>query len=69
MLAKTNKNAPRPVWTLSKLADSFVQSSDKNVLKEQPNSISTGRNMEEIVRNWTTPRNKHESQLWLFDDI
>jgi bifunctional non-homologous end joining protein LigD len=69
MLARTNRNAPRPVWTLSKLADSFVQSSDKNILEEQPNSISTGRNMEGIVHNWTTPRNKHERQIRFFDDI
>jgi bifunctional non-homologous end joining protein LigD len=68
MLARTNRSAPRTVWVLSKLADSFVESAiGKSILEEQPNSIRSGRNMEEIVRDWTTPRNKHERQIKLFD--
>lgn len=70
MLVRTNRNAPRTVWTLSKLADSFAESATgKSILKEQPNSISTGRTMEEIVREWTKPRNKHLRQTKLFDEI
>jgi len=69
MLAKTGRNAPRSVWTLSKLSDSFAQSAvGKNILKEQPNSIQSGRKMEQIARDWTTPRNKHEHQRKLFDE-
>jgi bifunctional non-homologous end joining protein LigD len=69
-LARTNtpKNAPRPIWTLSKQAASFAASlADKCVLEEQPNSISTGRTMEEIVRDWKKPKDKHERQTKLFN--
>ena len=69
MLAKTNRNAPRPVWTLTKLADSFAgRTTDKSILEEQPNSISSGRTMEEIVRDWTRPKNKYTRQTKLFDE-
>ena len=68
MLAKTNRNAPRPVWTLTKLTDSFAGSTtDKSILDEQPNSINSGRTMEEIVRDWTKPKNKYTRQTKLFD--
>lgn len=70
MLARTDRNAPRPVWTLSKLADLFAESSiDKIILEEQPNSIKSGRNMEEIVRDWTSPKSKYIGQTKLFDNI
>lgn len=69
MLARANRNAPRPVWTLSKLADSFAESTtDKSILEEQPNSINLGRSMEEIVRDWTRPENKYTRQTKLFDE-
>jgi len=69
MLSRTNTNAPRPVWTLSKLADVFAESTtDKSILEEQPNSISSGRSMEEIVSDWATPRNKNQRQTKLFDE-
>jgi bifunctional non-homologous end joining protein LigD len=70
VLARTNRNAPRPIWTLSKLADSFAEtSSDQCLLKAQPNSIRSARTMEQIVRDWTEPRNKYERQAKLFDEI
>jgi bifunctional non-homologous end joining protein LigD len=72
MLTRTNaaRKAQRPIWTLSKLSDSFAASkASKSVLEELPNSISTGRNLEEIVRDWTSPRNKQERQARLFDTI
>jgi bifunctional non-homologous end joining protein LigD len=68
MLARTNRYASRPLWMLSKLADSFAERTDKNILEDQPRSIRSGRSMEEIVRDWTTPRNKHERQIKLFDE-
>jgi bifunctional non-homologous end joining protein LigD len=70
-LARTNSatNARRSIWTLTKQADSFAESNvDKCILEEQPNSISTGRTMEEIVRDWTRPKNKYERQTKLFDE-
>jgi bifunctional non-homologous end joining protein LigD len=72
MLARMNgaRNAPRPIWTLCKQADSFAGSSaGKCVLEEWQNSISTGRTMEQIVRDWTRGNDKYERQTRLFDEI
>jgi bifunctional non-homologous end joining protein LigD len=67
---KSARNASRPIWTLSKQADSFAESRiDKCVLEERPNSVSTGKTMNEIVRDWTRPKNKYERQTRLFDEI
>jgi bifunctional non-homologous end joining protein LigD len=69
MLARTNsaRNAPQPVWTLCKQVDSFAgKDGDMCVLKERPNSVATGRTMEEIVRDWTTPKDRYELQTKLF---
>jgi len=69
MLARTNRNASRTVWTLAKLADRFIESTpDKSILEEQPNSIKSGGTMEEIVRDWATPKNKYARQTRLFDE-
>lgn len=70
-LARTNsaRNASRPIWTLSKLADSFAESANKNILEEQPNSVTTARTIEEIVRDWTRPKTKRERQTKLFNDL
>jgi bifunctional non-homologous end joining protein LigD len=69
MLARTNsaRNSTRPIWTLCKQIDSFAgKYVDMCVLKEQPNSVATGRTMEEIVRDWTRPKDKYKLQTKLF---
>ena len=64
----TAGNASRPVWTLCKCADAFAESyTCKCVLEDRPNSISTGRILEEIVWDWTRPKDKHQGQIRLFD--
>jgi bifunctional non-homologous end joining protein LigD len=53
-LARTNgaRNAPRPIWTLCKEADSFARSrADKCILEERPNSINKGKRVVPTV--WT----------------
>ena len=70
-LARINSagNAPRPVWTLCKQADSFAESpADKCILERLPNSV-TGRTMREIVQDWTRPRDRYKRQIRLFDDV
>jgi bifunctional non-homologous end joining protein LigD len=63
-------NASRPIWTLCKQADLFAESrADKCILEEQPNSVSTGRTMQEIVRDWTRPKDRYERQTRLFGQI
>jgi len=72
MLARTNDstNARCPIWTFCKQPDSFAGSrADKCVLEAWPNSISTGRTMKEIVRDWTIRKDKHERQTKLFDEV
>lgn len=71
-LARVNsqKSGPRSVWTLCKRPDSFAAGhAGQCILEEWPNSISTGRNMEEIVRDWIRPKNKHQQQTRLFDEL
>ena len=61
-------NASHSIWTLCKCADAFAESrSQRCVLVEMPNSISTGRTIEEIRRDWFSPKNKHQHQMKLFD--
>ena len=70
-LARINSagNTSRPIWTLSKQADLFAERrADKCVLEARPNSISTGRTMEQIVQDWTTHVNKYEQQIDLFNE-
>ena len=73
MLARINsarKCAHGPSGHSRKQADSFAESRlDKCVLKERPNSVSTGRTMSEIVRDWTRPKNKYKRQTRLFDEM
>jgi bifunctional non-homologous end joining protein LigD len=60
-------NASRPIWTFCKQADLFAKSrTDKCILEERPNSVSTGRTMREIVRDWTRPKDRYERQTRLF---
>jgi bifunctional non-homologous end joining protein LigD len=69
VLAKTNitRNA-RSVWTLSKCPDAFAESyRNRCVLLERPNSIRTGRTLEEIARDWVRPKDKYKQQMKLFD--
>lgn len=57
----------RSLWMLCKHDDEFAQRwMGRCILQEQPNSI-TGRTMEEIEREWSFPRNRHERQAKLFD--
>jgi bifunctional non-homologous end joining protein LigD len=58
-----------PVWTLCKCDDAFAQShTRKCILEEMPNSISTGRTMQEIVQDWNRPKDRHRLQMKLFDE-
>jgi len=63
------RSALRTIWTLCKEADSFAETrAGKCILEEWPNSVSTGRTMEEIIRDWTNPKDKHERQTRLFNE-
>jgi bifunctional non-homologous end joining protein LigD len=57
-----------PEWTLCKCDDVFAEGDSKKcILEEMPNSISTGRTMDEIKRDWTSPKDKYQRQMKLFD--
>lgn len=64
----TTQNA-QLVWMLCKNADAFAETPIcKSVFEKRPNSIKTGRGMEEIVRDWTRPKGNDLSQMRLFDE-
>ena len=57
----------RSIWTLHKHADWFAESYAAGfVLEGWQRSAITGRTMEEIVRDWTNPPDKHKQQMRLF---
>jgi bifunctional non-homologous end joining protein LigD len=61
----TTKNG-HPVWTLCKHADAFAETHIHRHLSAQwLNSVSTGRTMEQIVRDWTRRKN-NPGQMELF---
>jgi bifunctional non-homologous end joining protein LigD len=68
-LIRTNSTQNgRPIWQLSKYPDAFAESyRNRCILVEQPNSISTGRSLDEIDRDWKNPKDKHAGQMKLFD--
>ena len=66
--ASTLGSVWHPKWTLCKCDDAFAQShTHRCILEEMPNSISTGRTTDEIKRDWTSPKDKHQRQMRLFD--
>jgi len=69
ILTRTNITSnTRHIWKLGKYPDAFAERyAHRCVLVERPNSISTRRTLEEIARDWTRPRDKHQGQMKLFD--
>jgi bifunctional non-homologous end joining protein LigD len=60
--------ASRAVWELVKELDSFARDERAgNILEEAPNSVSTGRTLEEIERDWRQGKPKREEEPTLFD--
>ena len=58
----------KPVWRLTKEQDSFARSeSARSILEEAPDSVSTGRTLEEIAESWNRGKKEHKSQGRLFD--
>jgi bifunctional non-homologous end joining protein LigD len=68
-LTRTNiTRNERPILRLCKYPDSFAESyRNKCVLEEYPKSVSSGRTIDEIARDWIRPKNKHEGQMKLFE--
>ncbi|HSS97120.1 MAG TPA: DNA polymerase ligase N-terminal domain-containing protein [Terriglobales bacterium] len=64
----TTESVWHPTWTLCKCDDPFAQSqTNKCILEEMPNSIKTGRTMGEIRRDWSSPKDRYQHQMKLFD--
>jgi bifunctional non-homologous end joining protein LigD len=61
------RNSSQIIWWLTKQADEFVAlPSEPSILEMMPNGMKSGRTMEEIARQWATPRKKHGGQTNLF---
>ena len=62
------QNRQRPIWDLVKEPDSFARDNRSgDILEEAPNSVSTGRTLEEIRRDWETSRRKRKPDATLFE--
>jgi bifunctional non-homologous end joining protein LigD len=62
------QNKSNPVWDLVKEPDAFARSGRPgDILEEAPNSVSTGRTLEEIGHEWNERRGKKKSDAVLFD--
>jgi bifunctional non-homologous end joining protein LigD len=70
LLRTSTTKSAQPIWTLCKHADAFAESHTRGHLPEQwpPNSVSTGRTMEDIIRDWTRRKNDQQRQMRLFDE-
>jgi bifunctional non-homologous end joining protein LigD len=56
------QNQRNPIWDLVKEPDSFARGDRRgSILEEAPDSVSTGRSLEEINRYWHTGKRKPES--------
>ena len=61
------QNQRNPVWDLIKEPDSFARNGRAgNILEEAPNSVSTGRTLEEIRREWNEGKRRPNSDGTLF---
>jgi len=62
------QNQRNPLWELVKEQDPFARGERSgDILKEAPNSVSTGKTLEEIRREWSTGRRKPKSDTTLFE--
>lgn len=63
-------NGRSPLWLLIKDTDQFARISDQpSILEEAPNSVITGRSLEEIARDWVRGKSRNTSQGELFQSI
>ena len=62
------ESGPNSRWYLIKEADSFARSEDaKSILEEEPNSVSTGRSLEDVKREWSEGKGKRQKGAPLFE--
>lgn len=60
-------NGQEPLWLLIKDDDEFARASDEpSILEEAPNSVATGRSLEEIAQDWVRGKRRNTSQAELF---
>jgi bifunctional non-homologous end joining protein LigD len=58
----------RPLWVFIKNNDEFARpSNEPNILEEDPNSVITGRSLDEIAADWVKGKKKDVSQVQLFE--
>jgi len=61
------ESGPNSKWYLIKEADSLARSEDaKSILEEEPNSVITGRSLEDVDREWAEGKGKRLPGATLF---
>lgn len=62
------ESGPNSKWYLVKEPDSFARSEDaQSILEEEPNSVISGRSLEEVNREWTEGKGKRQPGAALFE--
>ena len=62
------ESGPNSKWYLIKEPDSFARSEDaKSILEEEPNSVISGRSLEDVNREWTESKGKRQPGATLFE--
>ncbi len=62
------QNEKKPIWDLLKEPDSFARNGHHgDILEEAPNSVKSGKTLEEIEHEWNNPKSKKKSDTMLFD--
>lgn len=60
-------SGPDSKWYFIKELDSFARSEDaKSILEEEPNSVSSGRSLEDVIQEWTEGNGKRQPRATLF---
>lgn len=67
LVLRPGSHGPRPVWDLVKLHDIFARSEDAPaIVDELPNSVLTGKSLEEVERDWKMGKKKPKQGSKLF---
>ncbi len=62
------RNGLTAIWDLIKEPDQFARSeAARSILEEKPNSVSSGKSLEEVERSWTEGKSKREPGATLFE--
>jgi bifunctional non-homologous end joining protein LigD len=67
LVRRAGRRGRRPIWDLIKLPDAFARSKDAPaIVDEKPNSVLSGKSLEEVEHEWTAGKKEHDQEPRLF---